>query len=445
MSSYGYLQVGSLIVSHLRNGVGHELLAVFRDDMLEIKRVPARDYYGMQNEYVESEFDEAEYVDVVQFRAPGQHIAARLDAMGITPAVVSNYLESQFRAPSVFDREDARAGLDDDILEFIDRERSFLRSLTAQDWIARLASQSEDSFEIHGWTFDDRNWLLDQINYWDERFALRAVLLSFPDSEVCLDITDSEQEKLREDEEQGYTPVSESVAVMGGVASMHAPIVVLTEGRTDAEFLSAALKILYPYLTDLIRFLDYDQKAEGGAGALVRMVRAFGAAGIVNRIVAVFDNDTAAEDALRPLDFSKLPSQLQVLQYPTIEIASEYPTLGPPSHTSPDGSVSTADVNGLAGSIEMYLGRDVLAASDGELRPVQWKSYIASMRRYQGEVIDKAGIHDVFRAKCKLALSQPETISSQDWKGLRLIIDAIRNAAELTFGGVDPTTGLARG
>jgi hypothetical protein len=123
---------------------------------------------------------------------------------------------------------------------------------------------------------------------------------------------------------QRHTLTSEAVAVVNGVSGMHAPVVVLTEGRTDVEFLSAALNILYPHLADLIRFLDYDQKAEGGAGALVRMVRAFAAAGIVNRVVAIFDNDTAAADALRALDLSKLPDQLRVLQYPAIGIASKY-------------------------------------------------------------------------------------------------------------------------
>jgi len=257
---------------------------------------------------------------------------------------------------------------------------------------------------------------------------------------VCLDITDLEEEGWSSDSQRD-TLASGAVAHITGMSGMHAPVVVLTEGRTDAEFLSTALKMLYPHLTDLIRFLDYEQKAEGGAGALVRMVRAFAAAGIVNRIVAVFDNDSAATDALRVLDFPNLPGRLQVLQYPAIALASEYPTLGPPSQVSPAGSVSIADVNGLAGSIEMYLGRDVLVTSDGELRPVQWKSYISSLRQYQGEVVDKSNIHDAFRAKCALASREPKVISVQDWEGLRLIIDAICSAAQLAFGGVDPTAG----
>ncbi len=65
-------------------------------------------------------------------------------------------------------------------------------------------------------------------------------------------------------------------------------MVVLTEGKTDAEFLAAALPVLYPHLTDLVRFLDYARRPEGGVGALLHTVRAFAAAGIANRVVALW-------------------------------------------------------------------------------------------------------------------------------------------------------------
>jgi hypothetical protein len=97
------------------------------------------------------EHDETEYIDVVQFHAPGQHIAARLDIMGITPALVSTYQERGFqdRDGIVYD-EDFVAGLDDDLREYIKREKSFLISLPAQDWIAGVAYASEGSFQVNG-------------------------------------------------------------------------------------------------------------------------------------------------------------------------------------------------------------------------------------------------------------------------------------------------------
>ena len=256
--------------------------------------------------------------------------------------------------------------------------------------------------------------------------------MAFPDADVTLDLTElrlSELDPFGGMEDRGLPwMASDSAAVIRRAAAVNAPIVVLTEGRTDSEFLTAGLKVLYPHLTDLIRFLDYEYRPEGGVSALVRMIRAFTAAGIVNRVVAVFDNDTAAADGLRNLDIGRLPDHIRVIRYPPIDLASSYPTLGPPTVDSPHGSLSLADVNGSAGSVELYLGKDVLARADGTLRPVQWKSFIPGMARYQGEVIEKELIHTSFREKYTMALENRACVQRQDWEGLRLVIDAIRAA-----------------
>jgi hypothetical protein len=209
-------------------------------------------------------------------------------------------------------------------------------------------------------------------------------------------------------------------------AAAHAPIIVLTEGRSDIQVLQPALDLLYPHLTELIRFMDYAERPEGGAGALVRTVRAFAAAGVANRVVALFDNDTAATDALRNLDVKELPTDIRVLRYPRLELAADYPTLGPPTADAPTGRVARADVNGLAGSIELYLGRDVLTGPDGALRPVQWRTYVTANRQYQGEIVDKAAVHETYRVKVEAARMDSRRIALQDWSGVRAILDLVR-------------------
>lgn len=58
----------------------------------------------------------------------------------------------------------------------------------------------------------------------------------------------------------------------------------LTEGSTHAEFLAGALTVLRPHLVPYVRFLDYfNNRPEGGPGALVKWVKAFAAAGIGNQ------------------------------------------------------------------------------------------------------------------------------------------------------------------
>jgi hypothetical protein len=125
---------------------------------------------------------------------------------------------------------------------------------------------------------------------------------------------------------------------------------------------------------------------------------------------------------------SELPANIRVLRYPPLERAANYPTLGPPTANAPSGGLDTANVNGLAGSIELYLGRDVLAGPDSALRPVQWSSYSTGARQYQGVIVGKKSIHESYSAKVKAAQINKGRMTSQDWSGVRAILELIRTA-----------------
>jgi hypothetical protein len=299
-----------------------------------------------------------------------------------------------------------------------------LDGYAALDWIRDLKTAACDPDDGLRSTPGSRSWLLGHIEGLDDRLVLRAVLLALTDAEVLLDIS-AEVGGWRDKPE---TFCSKGLAAMRAAAAVHAPIIVLTEGRTDIQVLEPALGLLYPHLTDLIRFMDYAERPEGGAGALVRTLRAFAAAGVANRVVALFDNDTAATDALRSLNINELPAGIRVLRYPPLELATDYPTLGPPTADAPTGRLGRADVNGHAGSIELYLGRDVLAGPDGTLQPVQWRSYIAGARQYQGEIMGKEAVHEAYHAKVEAARMDTGLIAGQDWSGVRAILDLIRTA-----------------
>jgi hypothetical protein len=114
----------------------------------------------------------------------------------------------------------------------------------------------------------------------------------------------------------------------------------------------------------------------------------------------------------------KLPDHYSVVQYPDIEIARAYPTLGPTG-------LSNMDVNGLAGSIELYLGEDVLRGSDGVLAPVQWRSFIEGVKAYQGEVTGKAKLQQKFAEKVKRACADPANVAGQDWTALDAVIEEL--------------------
>jgi hypothetical protein len=197
--------------------------------------------------------------------------------------------------------------------------------------------------------------------------------------------------------------------------------IILAEGSSDTAIIREALSLLYPHLADYFSFFDFDlSRAQGGAGQLVGIVKAFVSAGVSNRIVALFDNDTAAREARRALDRVSLPSNVAVLYYPALESLREYPTEGP---TGP----MLFDVNGLAASIELYLGVDVLTL-DGTRSPVQWRGFSEAIGAYQGEVMHKAQLQSAFWEKVERCKANSEAMDAADWDGLDTILNAIFTA-----------------
>ena len=60
------------------------------------------------------------------------------------------------------------------------------------------------------------------------------------------------------------------------------------------------------------------------------------------------------------------------------------------------------DVNGLAGSVELYFGLDVLRQHEGGLTPVQWRGYNQTLRQYQEELINKTALQKAFQRKLEI-------------------------------------------
>jgi len=219
---------------------------------------------------------------VIELRAAGSKVVDRLNVMGLDRGKILADLDAM-------PQKEAGGWLDADFLaEFPDcrEEGELLRSMTGRDWVSRLAASSDDQVLEFDKNLGGRHWLMELIADWDDRHRLRAVLLAFPDAEVALDVSWWDEEGWIACEPRSLASTCRQA--VRRAAATHVPMVVLTEGKTDAEFLAAALPVLYPHLTDLVRFLDYARRPEGGVGALLHTVRAFAAAGIANRVVALW-------------------------------------------------------------------------------------------------------------------------------------------------------------
>jgi hypothetical protein len=238
------------------------------------------------------------------------------------------------------------------------------------------------------------------------------------ESEVVQDITELVSAGYYEQDE---VVCSNAIQALTSDYPENSPRIVLAEGSTDTAILREALELLYPHLSGYYSFFDFDlSRSQGSAGHLVSIVKAFAAAGVSNRVVALFDNDTAAREARRTLDEISLPPNIAVLYYPVLGRLRSYPTIGPTGPTP-------FDINGLAASIELYLGEDVLS-ENGAVTPVQWKGYSESLGAYHGEVIHKTQLQDAFWRKAKRCRSDAAEIRAADWSGLEAILKAIFTA-----------------
>src|SRR5690606_36682512 len=144
------------------------------------------------------------------------------------------------------------------------------------------------------------------------------------------------------DPESVYDEVIESVTYDYEIGDK---FLILTEGSSDIQILKNSLELLYPHLAGYYSFMDFGiSNASGSASSLVASVKSFVGADIRNKIIALFDNDTAAESAIRGLSKTRMPENIRIIQYPPFKFLEDYPTIGPTG-------ITTMNINGLAGSI----------------------------------------------------------------------------------------------
>jgi hypothetical protein len=178
-------------------------------------------------------------------------------------------------------------------------------------------------------------------------------------------------------------PHVEARSRMSAEVAASGPVIMITEGASDARWLRRSLEISAPEVADYFKFLEFDQfKTPGGVDRVASLTKGMAAAGVMNRVIAVLDNDTAGNIAAHELRLLQLPTRIKVVTLPTVEYAEKYPTIGPA------GKVSS-DINGTAVSIEFMFGEDVLRHPDGALPPIRWHSFIEKANAYQGRLDNK--------------------------------------------------------
>ena len=368
MGSYTVLYIDKHPVLSSKSHVYSEIMTIFSesDKITEIRKVSQR------NRLVWGEIDDHSDEKIHEYVTTVGKAIERLEVMGFT-------LETSFCEKI------------DDIIEYT----------VALKEIRHKNIPLEPFLDIEQYNLSEYaklilrtdGWMLYNLPVNSLRAYLRVVLESAEkDQLVILDLTEvthagyyDYDTKVRDDEIENLTADFE----------INSKIIILTEGNSDCTILKRSLNILYPHLTDHYSFMDFDlASALGGAGSLISNVKAFVGSGIKNRVVAILDNDTAAFVAAKGLSKITLPDNIKVIHYPELPFAENYPTLGPTG-------IQTTNINGLACSIELYLGEDILK-NDSKFIPIQWKGYDDSLKKYQGEIMRKKEIQQAFYKKLEV-------------------------------------------
>ena len=435
MGSYTELTVAGYPLITSKSEVIPEVMTVFRetDRRVHTRRVSERNplVWGVPDP------DNQEIETTIEYSCLAREAIDRLDVIGFSLRRVRESFEAgrQLRLDELASRAENN-GTPDLLVELWNEEKTFLKTVTFDDYSDAFAKVMADGLRPD--PFDDRKAegldptiksILEEnhdtpfgFRGGNERLLIRlACNLVGPETRVVQDITVLV--------DAGYYGNNEPVceAAIHGLIASHAenaPRIILTEGSTDRAILKDALSILYPHLAEYYSFLEFNSsRSPGGAGHLVSLVKAFAGAGVTNRIVALFDNDTSAREATKALKPLSLPSNIAVLHYPDLELLRDYPTLGP-------NGLTTLNVNGLAASIELYLGADILRLGNEALTPVQWKGYSDTLRQYQGEVRQKAELRAACSRRATRCRTKPAALEQTDWSGLSAILQMVFSAFE---------------
>lgn len=430
MGSYCSLYVAGQHLGSTKNSIDPAVMLLFRaSDRCEVVLHPGTAEYlayftmpGPDDEWVASEQRQ------VVYRTTCGIVKDRLNLLGFT----RDASERAFRL--AIEREIALFSTDNLWLERL----AVLKELTPERWldgIREIIGGEYDRIERSSSEFMSLSPLVRYMlggshDEWmgcparDVRHVIRLFCeLADPDDEVLYDLTDLVAGGWIDDEAE---LIEYAEDILRGEASAAQRVIVLTEGATDKRIIEGSMRVLAPHLADYFTFMDFEGgRVAGGSGAMAHTVKAFVGAGILNRVVAMFDNDTAAAEALVALASVKLPNNFAVIQYPDLPFLQSYPTLGPTG-------IVTADVNGVAASIELYLGEDVLRDESGHLTPVHWKGFNERMNRYQGVILDKTSVLKRFEEKLRRCISDPVSAIDSDWNGMHCLIGALCVAAGTT-------------
>lgn len=207
--------------------------------------------------------------------------------------------------------------------------------------------------------------------------------------------------------------------------------IVLVEGASDKDILEFSMKQIYPHLSDLFYFMDFDDahgaKRDGGTSFVIKNLKTFYFSKLKSKFIAIFDNDAEGYSSKCSLvnEIKQWPDNFRILLYPETAIFCKYPTL------APNGKMVRDNINKKACSIELYLP-DSLIKVDGNYLPIEWETRKKIKTEtgceealYQGVVSQKKEIKEKFHKLRKEIESGQKAFVPERWERMKKLLDTI--------------------
>lgn len=207
--------------------------------------------------------------------------------------------------------------------------------------------------------------------------------------------------------------------------------IVLVEGTSDKDILEFSMAYLYPHLSDLFYFMDFDDenggKRDGGTSFVIKNLKTFYFSKIKSKFIAIFDNDAEGYASKCTLlnEVKNWPDNFRILLYPELKEFKKYPTI------APNGDIVADNINRKAASIELFLP-DSIISDDGKLYPVEWEARKRIRNNegveealYQGVISHKNDIKHSFH-EVRNRIEKGEVLfQAEEWEHMRKLLETI--------------------
>ena len=218
-----------------------------------------------------------------------------------------------------------------------------------------------------------------------------------------------------------YGPALASVEMTDEDAIPRVPsdlkFLIVTEGKTDAEIIQAAVAKLRPEVADFFRFFSAgDDWPFGGAGDVPKLLKGLSILGVRLRVIGVLDNDIEGRRMLASVDQRSIGPWCRAMVLPDHPSLTSVQTLGP------GNEAIIADINGTGASIETYL--DLTRNGVRDQCAFRWLRWDSAARAYSGQIDPKERPRADFLRWCR------DGGGAYDTSKIEAVLDALIAEAE---------------